>query len=68
MVVTGTIPNQSGGNFSSDRVVRYNRQGGVTDLPKLNTGRHDHACGYFVNNNNVKVINCCNIICVKCHM
>ena len=27
----------------------YNQQGFQADLPSLNTGRHSHACGHFVN-------------------
>ena len=39
-----------------DRVVRYNRQGNFTDLPKLNIGRFGHACGHYINDKNQKVI------------
>ena len=56
MVVTG-------GWYTEDLVVRYNRQGDVTQLPNLNNGRRTHACGYYLNTDNQKV-RWCNIIFV----
>ena len=34
------------------KVTVYNSEGWVEDWPELQTGRHDHACGHFVNKDN----------------
>ena len=48
-----------GPEFSIDevynKVVRYNKDGWVEDLPQLIVGRSNHACGSYVNRDNVKV-------------
>ena len=58
MVVTGGLGPGMEGHV---RVVRYNRQGDVTDLPELNTGRWSHACGFYINANNQKVCHSCSL-------
>ena len=38
--------------MAATRVTVYNTNGWVEDLPSLITGRFDHGCGHFVNNEN----------------
>ena len=38
--------------FTRAEVSVYNSGGWVEDLPGLNTGRHGHGCGHFVNTDN----------------
>ena len=38
--------------FTRTEVSVYNSGGWVEDLPGLNTGRHGHGCGHFVNTDN----------------
>ena len=46
----------TGGNFpSASQATVYGDGGWVADLPTLNTGRYDHACGHFVNTDNQEV-------------
>jgi len=45
-----------GGPGYSIRVTRYFMDGSYQDMPNLNTGRHHHACGYFMNSNQEKVL------------
>ena len=42
----------TGGFYTMTQVTVYNTEGFLTDLPSLNTGRHQHGCGYFVNTDN----------------
>ena len=42
---------------SVSRVSLYNQQGFVKDLASLSTGRYDHACGFFRDNNGDTVSN-----------
>merc|ERR1712126_60809 len=46
----------TGGHPARDDVTRYQRNGEAATLPSLQTGRQNHACGYFVDNNNDKVL------------
>ena len=48
VIVTGT-------DWTLDRVAAYTGQGWAEDLPSLNTGRVDHACGHYVNTDNQMV-------------
>ena len=56
---------------ATNRVTKYTRTGQFTDLPTLNTARHNHGCGSYRNSNNQKVfikvvvMNYCNFIIVK---
>ena len=52
VIVTGGHKYAGNPNNASDRVTVYNEQGWVEDLPSLITGRFDHGCGHFVNNEN----------------
>ena len=42
----------TGGLYSENKVTVYSSSGWVEDWPELQTGRHDHACGHFVNKDN----------------
>ena len=42
----------TGGGYTETTVSVYNIGGWVEDLPVLNTGRWDHGCGHYVDNNN----------------
>ena len=42
----------TGGEIYLKKVIVYNIDGWVEDLPDLNTGRIDHGCGHYVDNNN----------------
>jgi len=37
------------------RVVEYNEEGYLRDLPQLQVQRRDHGCGYYVNQDGIKV-------------
>ena len=41
-----------GGEYTETTVSVYDIGGWVEDLPVLNTGRWDHGCGHYVDNNN----------------
>ena len=45
-------------------MTRYRRDGRATTLPSLQTGRRDHACGLYIDDNNRRVSNYCNIVSV----
>ena len=46
VIVTG------GYYYTGTTVSVYDIGGWVEDLPDLNTGRNDHGCGHYVDNNN----------------
>ena len=51
VIVTGGY--YTGTTFYTTRIVSvYNIGGWVEDLPDLNTGRRNHGCGHYVDNNN----------------
>ena len=37
------------------KVSKYTRDGWEEDLPELNSGRYDHGCGHFKNDENILV-------------
>ena len=37
------------------KVSKYTRDGWIEDLPELNSGRYDHGCGHFKNDENIMV-------------
>ena len=43
----------TGGWSELSRVQEYNLHGSVARLPDLNTGREDHACGYYVHDRQI---------------
>ena len=45
----------TGGAFTRKKVSVFDKNGFVEHLPDLLTGRHHHACGFFVNNEMIKV-------------
>ena len=42
----------SGGVDTMTKVTVYNKDGFLADWPGLQTGRHSHGCGHFVNSDN----------------
>ena len=42
----------TGGYYTETTVSVYDIGGWVEDLPDLNTGRLEHGCGHYVDNNN----------------
>ena len=52
---TGTSVVITGGQFSQNNVVRYNKDGFGENLPRLNIGRWTHACSYYYLTNNTRV-------------
>ena len=47
----------TGGMETQSRVTAYNEDGFLADLPSLDQGRYNHACGHFVNTDNKMVGN-----------
>ena len=45
----------TGGYKNPTTVSRYDKNGWMEDLPSLNTGRHVHACGTYLDNDNNRV-------------
>ena len=46
----------TGGRSENDTLVsRYNQDGWIEDLPNLNAARQNHACGTYVDDNNIRV-------------
>jgi len=48
----------TGGEYTGTTVAtvsRYNKNGWMEDLPSLNTGRRDHACGSYLNNDGNRI-------------
>jgi len=46
----------TGGSDTRNKVSVFDKNGFVEQLPDLLTGRYDHACGFFINNDNNKVL------------
>ena len=42
----------TGGEDTLTKVTVYNKDGFLADWPGLQTGRHSHGCGHFVNSDN----------------
>ena len=47
----------TGGAATPHHVTLYGGHGFEADLPSLITGRRDHACGHYINNENEAVRN-----------
>ena len=47
----------TGGEYTLNKVSVFDKNGFVEQLPDLLTGRRDHACGIFINNDKNKVLN-----------
>ena len=48
----------TGGNFdwgATSRVTKYDKFGNFSDMPLMNNGRGQHACGSYLNGNNQRV-------------
>ena len=45
----------TGGGGTRNTVSVYSTEGWVEDLPDLLTGRYDHGCGHYVNNDDKMV-------------
>ena len=52
---TGTSVVITGGQNTQSEVFRYNKEGIVENLPRLNIGRGGHACSYYYLTNNTRV-------------
>ena len=50
------LKDADGNWLGSDMVTVYNEQGWVEELPTLNIGRDQHACGHFINSDNKVVL------------
>ena len=59
----------TGGTYSMETVSRYDINGWLEDLDNLNTGRFDHGCTKYTNNDGVKVrmIGKCKYIIITFH-
>ena len=53
MILTGGC--SAGEYYTTPRVVEYNEDGFLRDLPQLQNHRRDHGCGYYVNEDGTKV-------------
>jgi len=45
----------TGGYYVLKTVSRYNLEGFIENMPTLITGRYDHGCGLFINQDNTKI-------------
>ena len=46
----------TGGSYSPQTVSRYDQLGFLEDLPSLNVGRKNHACGTYLMENGTQVL------------
>ena len=53
IVTGGFIPYET--TQETPLVSKYDHNGWVENMPTLNTGRFDHACGYYINTDGLEV-------------